>query len=99
METNAEGKAIEEDLSAEWSKVGKSLGAKPPKGIEDMTPGRIAKAIDKGSGKDFDRVKAAFTAAAKEGFSAYRESQRESGTGPGELRRRALENLRKAKPE
>jgi len=95
MESNYEGKVIEENLSAEWSKVGKSLGLKPPPGLEDMSPGRIAKAVEKGKGADFERVKKAFTDAAKQGFSAYRESQRESGVGPGELRRRALALMRK----
>ena len=93
-ESNAAGKEIEENLRDEWAKVGKSLGVKPPPGLEGMSPGRIAKAIEKGSGKDFERVKQSFLDVAREGFSVYRQSQRENVGGLADLRRRALEAIR-----
>jgi hypothetical protein len=94
MKSNAAGKEIEENLSDDWSRVGKSLGVSAPSGL-DMTPGRIANAIEKGGGKDFLRIRAAFQDAAKQGRAAYRESQRESGVGPQALRQRALLALRR----
>jgi len=97
---NVYGKETEEIADKESSRVGRSLGVKEgsPLSKFEESPKQLKAAIDKGSGKLYERIKKAFIdATIVERQSFFRSKQGTSFSGPM-ARQLSLEEIRKRFP-